>query len=1233
MALLSLFFTLFLVGCGGDNSDPVNSTPDIPTYKISVVPSAITLTKAQEQKVIDLYVEDNNARPVAEETILLDYFDGTKGTMNTFSAKTDANGHVSFIYTAPDPLPSNGAFFFMTFRGQNTTLPIVTLAVNVQKDTNGTLDKLLLLPSDISILKANESKTIQVLTLDSNNIGVPSTVVIEQPNIDGKNYGSFSTYSIATDANGVGSVVFTTPSNIDTLVDTNKSIKFKVLNTTQETNLTVSYEKNLNLNRELYEIGLTKDSDIAVDSSGELYVSIYKSNLPSETIDSAKVLEVNVSSVDYNNMVYFDRNDPTSTGITYSGKAQQAFSLFTKQTSGVVILEVSAKINDGVSDTVITGRFPVVINSAEMSSMSLFYARSELDTTLNIYKDYYTIHAVDKYGNPVSAGTVIHPTLVNGTKIESLASNGTGELQAGTQAKFKDTTVSFDDINTSDRLIILPSQDVMDKRFFGNWDITSVDTTIQELTLFDKLDMNSSANLRYVIGNEKKVVTSNGSSSIALAHIQAINGIYETDNNGNLQFIVAYDPALKGEKVYLAANGQTSQGKVGVALEAIFYNTGKKLVLEQNNFEINIPGETVTIDATLYDEASNLITYHPKLKVLDFNNSWGTYSLSGNGIFTYIAPENTTEFNALRDANTTMTFKLALEETDFVYATVTIDFKKKVDYSNYSIQIVPDDFVIEKGGDSKIFKVYLFDANNNIVVNERLVADFFDTKYGQLDRYAAIISSYYTNYATFRYTAPNDITSLAGTAFDFNISLENDTAIRSSVKVNYVTRVADVNYSKYNLTALQDNILINYPNQSKVIDLYLEAEDQKPAENEVITLDFFDGKVGTVNSFSAVTDVNGHVAFEYTAPSILPDSNSSLNFHFTRKGVDKNVSIGLYFNQDTVITQKPNIHVDLANSILTLTQNAEAVKVKILAFNSNNEPFNSGTIIVQYPDAIVDGNVSGGQFLQSEVAIVNGEAVFDFVGPDPLQNIQSLNFTFVYKESTNVKTTLTVAYAPVVPTVILPDNTYELKINSEVVNIDVDVYDSNNNPYPDGKVKIVYPNDVKSGRDIGSFAASSVTVTNGIAQFIYTAPSKLDANTSDIVFKFYHESNPTGAKTFTFTVAPAANQTVLTDYELYSSFSDGNVTMELNSSKLLSFAVRDNNNGNLLSDNNITSMTVTLLNPTLATLQDNNGNSGDSLILREKNNVTVIIKSDTISGIVPIRVDATVNFGKLKSLH
>jgi len=383
-----------------------------------------------------------------------------------------------------------------------------------------------------------------------------------------------------------------------------------------------------------------------------------------------------------------------------------------------------------------------------------------------------------------------------------------------------------------------------------------------------------------------------------------------------------------------------------------------------------------------------------------------------------------------------------------------------------------------------------------------------------------------------------------------------------------------------------------------------------------IVIDFFDGNSGTVNSFNGVTDVNGHVQFTYTAPVDLTDLNGTTITFRIENTTALNNKVDSIFTVSSTITEKPNIHIE--NNEITIGKSSENISVKVLAFNSDNEVFNSGSIVVRYPNEIVDDNVSGGKFDQQEVAILNGEAIFDFVGPDPLVSIDSLNFTFIYKEDDSISTTLSVNYIPEVPTIVLDDANITVTTNGEIVNIGMNIYDKYNAAYPDGSIMIKYPSEVLTGKDVGSFNESSISIVDGRVSFIYTAPNPLDGNDS-LVFTFYHDSQPIlSQKDLNITVTPDADQVVLTSYTLKNIYEP---IMNLEATQLMSFSIIDDNEVNM-PDSNITSIKVSILNPALGTLKDTAGNTGDSLTINSLNNVQISITSYTISGVIPIQVDA-----------
>jgi hypothetical protein len=206
-------------------------------------------------------------------------------------------------------------------------------------------------------------------------------------------------------------------------------------------------------------------------------------------------------------------------------------------------------------------------------------------------------------------------------------------------------------------------------------------------------------------------------------------------------------------------------------------------------------------------------------------------------------------------------------------------------------------------------------------------------------------------------------------------------------------------------------------------------------------------------------------------------------------------------------------------------------------------------------------------------------------------------------------------------TVVLPTSSTVLTTNSQVVTIDVRVFDSANNPYSEGTVNLINSPDVINGRDVGTFDKYKSTLKNGIATFTYTAPADLKKDTSNIYFGFYHSSDATKVKQYTMSIVPELNQTIVSTYELRSSNAD-DVKMSLNSIKSISYSVYDSNNAKV-ADSQIKSITVTTLNPSLGLLSDSAGSDNNEKLSQvNKNSITVNVHSNTISGLIPLKVAA-----------
>ena len=664
----------------------------------------------------------------------------------------------------------------------------------------------------------------------------------------------------------------------------------------------------------------------------------------------------------------------------------------------------------------------------------------------------------------------------------------------------------------------------------------------------------------------------------------------------------------------------------------------KLTIVNGNSITVTGSGEVKTVNVVGFNANSSMdvvgeVTFqYPSDSLNGVDLGYITPSklklVNGLAQFEYKAPDN---LKAREDAGYTgATFKFYEVENPSVSIDLRVDFNSSSSYTTTppvlkTLILSEKELTLKINSETKSLNILAFTDQGTTDIDTTIKVKY------PADVISAGIDIGYINptinivegKAVFNYEAPQNIEKTVadlqskGLGHSVVVKFYNtDSGIETFLTLNFLTSSIDPKYSNYKLTVVDENRTIAKAGEIQNFEIYLsDTNSSTPVSGERINLTFFDGSKGSIDSFSATTDDRGKATFIYTAPSDLKDlNNTTLEFKLDND-LTKVTTATLYVSSQ--VTQKPILTVDAIDSKITLSKNGEHVKVIIKAFNNNNEPFNSGKIIVRYPADIVNGTVSGGSFLQSEVAIVNGEAVFDFVGPDPLKSSPALNFTFVYSEDSATSTVLSVNYIPDVPKIVFNDSNITITKNGEVRAISMIVYDKDNAYYPDGYVSIKYPDSVLSGKNVGSFDSSSVSLVNGKATFTYTAPNPLDGNES-ILFTFYHSAQPLLSEAdLNISIVPDAGQIVLTNYTLDAIYE---TSMDLNISKQMTYFVSDDQ-GNKVADSNMSSITVKILNTALGSLEDSDGNTGTTLSVNNKNNVQMNIKTKTLSGILPIQVD------------
>jgi hypothetical protein len=493
--------------------------------------------------------------------------------------------------------------------------------------------------------------------------------------------------------------------------------------------------------------------------------------------------------------------------------------------------------------------------------------------------------------------------------------------------------------------------------------------------------------------------------------------------------------------------------------------------------------------------------------------------------------------------------------------------------------------------------------------------------------------------------------SLTSTPTDSGGLVTDNTAIGGSTgSTNDTTVVSSPEYTFINpttpLTVTKASTL--YRLKAQLI------QHQHPVVGVTVSLKAFKNhfdKYGTFASMSATTDDKGYFTFEYTSPSDLSTINGSIikfesvlyyeetntttkeltqDFLVTFKTesntttsevIDNNVSDIESYSFINATTPLEILEAESAYDIkVQLIANGFAVTDEIVtlkAFANPNDQYGTFAAISTQTDAL-------------------GYATFKYTSPKDMKLVDGklLNLSAVHFDS-NLTQDFQLKFnkneAVVVsekPFVVIPNSSknIELTNNSQQAVIAIKVYaGETNSPYSQGNVLVVLPTKIVNGVDIGSFESYSVPVVNGEATFRYTGPQNLqaliDSGDSSSVFKFYHDADPTNKKEMIVTYNPTSDYVPI-NYTMKISSEDNKFTMGIpNQEKSFSIIIKDDA-GNNVAKASMTSFEIAIQNIFIGKLISN-GQEHSTLTLANENPITFNVKTNTNSGLIPLRVVAT----------
>ncbi len=271
----------------------------------------------------------------------------------------------------------------------------------------------------------------------------------------------------------------------------------------------------------------------------------------------------------------------------------------------------------------------------------------------------------------------------------------------------------------------------------------------------------------------------------------------------------------------------------------------------------------------------------------------------------------------------------------------------------------------------------------------------------------------------------------------------------------------------------------------------------------------------------------------------------------------------------------------------------------------------------------------------------SGKATFSYTAPKDISKLNNtshlIEFFYQASSSSKIAATAMIKFSNSVidtdqnitlPIVVIPEKKRNITLNSNSQSEDIEIHVYKDGaPYSGGKVKVVLPNKVLSGKDVGSFNSYEIAPVNGKATFYYTGPSNLisliNSGDTESVFGFYHTENMEAKQEMHVKYERPQNSHVSRNYYLDMStdgdFSMGIPDQEKTFTVLLKAQDGSGQNEDLTTEQ-ITKLTVETTNGTVAQILDGQSLVNKKDLTLSSNGGSFVLKSKKLSGLVPIKV-------------
>ncbi len=601
------------VSTGGDNNGSNDGSNDI-KYRFKNATSLI-VGHALEEQTVSVDLVDSLGVGVSGKNIQITTLDSKFGSFTSSTAQTNGAGRATFTYISPKDFDlidgqSTNATLIFSENGASITQEI---PISFQKSTdNRETDKVLptvVIPSslrDITLKSNSKSVEIPIRVFKDITPYTQGSVKVELPSkvLNGVDVGSFASFEVPVNEEGIATFNYTGPANLKALLDvndTNSIFKFyhsansdeasrqeMVVNysISADTYIPIDYALSIKTNENDFSMGipnLQKTFTVLLKDSKGNIINDKDVNITKIVVKTENALIAQIFDTNTNRML---------DSLELKKENNSAFILKSKKLSGIVPLKVTMNFIDiNGKATELSTIVNVRVMSGPPSAISISYVSTSQDKERAKYIEKFAISVTDEYDNKVntkpyiSLGAIVGYA-VDGESGSSVESSSTKRLYYAKSAienskangvidtlgddianttHFEDNTPSRSDVfkwvnaegNNTDKLVVFGKG--KNYEAMGKWDFTKIDNNT--LSLEDDYFGLYRDKLYYAIGHNyyQDQCSEDGREWIGSTDSET----YQLDDEGTVIVSYKYDYHLTGKDALIWVNLNGYQSDTG----------------------------------------------------------------------------------------------------------------------------------------------------------------------------------------------------------------------------------------------------------------------------------------------------------------------------------------------------------------------------------------------------------------------------------------------------------------------------------------------------------------------------------------------------------------------------------------------------------------------------------------------------------------------------------------------